>query len=487
MKPSLYLRNKSASVDFTIADLGIVLLKGTPGPARQLTAEYSFDELASSDDLDALITSDFSNLEASADGTTWLLTAQDVKDVLSTFNLKQHDDINSGNPHNVTPGDLDPDAILTRANQALTAQLSESRLNISGHKSSGDHDGRYYTESELDAFFAGEALGKKQIDWNNVLNKPNVGTEGQYDPVNFRVLGIVGVNGYTTPVGGNLGDIYIDASRNVMKHNGTSFADTGLDIVDTNDVINLDHSGAIYKYNTIGGWTNIVPVPDSGFEITVINNGDNKQEGYVWDNTSATWKFRYRVDTPAVKTLDDAYNDGHVIEVDAGAVDFNNTNAHAPFHFNVKPSAPSTAPAAGKTGITYVGGLPYFYDNVRAKWLSVERTVVYFSAGKNSLSKYLDVNGNVPSLKSGIRLPRNMTLTEIIVETEGSHSATYGVRTKDAIGSNLSSLVLSSAVGGQDIGINVDFAAGKVPIVFMDVPSGNVDYPMVQLVFRSRI
>jgi hypothetical protein len=487
MKPSLYLRNKSASVDFTIADLGIILLKGSPGPARHLTAEYSFDELASSDDLDTLIDSDFANLEASSDGTTWLLTSQDVKDILSTFNLKQHGDIDSGNPHSVTPSDLDPDAIITRANQALTAQLSESRLNISGHKSSGDHDGRYYTESELDAFFAGEALGKKQIDWDNVLNKPNVGTEGQYDPVNFRVLGIVGVNGYTTPAGGSLNDVYIDALRNVMIHNGTSFVDSSLDITDSQDVINLNASGAIYTYTTADGWVATIPTPESGFEITVINNGDGKQEGYVFDSTSGTWKFRYRVDTPAIKTLDDAYNDGHVIEVDAGAVDFNNTNAHAPFHFNVKAAAPTTTPAVGKTGITYVGGMPYFYDNIRSKWLSVEKTIIVFATGNNTKSRYMDLNGLIPSLKSGMRLPRNMTLTEIIVDADNTHSATYSVRTKDAIGTDIASLEIASASGGWTLTESVDIVSGKVPIVYIDVPGVGVNYPVCQLVFRNRL
>lgn len=34
------------------------------------------------------------------------------------------------------------------------------------------HDDKYYRESEVDAFFEGESLGKKQVDWSNVVSKP---------------------------------------------------------------------------------------------------------------------------------------------------------------------------------------------------------------------------------------------------------------------------------------------------------------------------
>lgn len=42
-----------------------------------------------------------------------------------------------------------------------------------------DHDDRYYTETEVDEFFEGEAGGKKQITYSNVLNKPDA-----FQPIN---------------------------------------------------------------------------------------------------------------------------------------------------------------------------------------------------------------------------------------------------------------------------------------------------------------
>ncbi|MBA7704287.1 hypothetical protein ES703_113089 [subsurface metagenome] len=36
------------------------------------------------------------------------------------------------------------------------------------------HDDRYYTETEIDAFFEGEVAGKKQVHWDRVTNKPSV-------------------------------------------------------------------------------------------------------------------------------------------------------------------------------------------------------------------------------------------------------------------------------------------------------------------------
>ena len=38
---------------------------------------------------------------------------------------------------------------------------------------SHNHDDRYYTESETDAFFEGESYGKKQVNWNRVTGKPS--------------------------------------------------------------------------------------------------------------------------------------------------------------------------------------------------------------------------------------------------------------------------------------------------------------------------
>ena len=43
--------------------------------------------------------------------------------------------------------------------------------------SAHNHDDRYYTEAETDAFFEGENSGKKQVNWNRVTGKP-----GTYPP-----------------------------------------------------------------------------------------------------------------------------------------------------------------------------------------------------------------------------------------------------------------------------------------------------------------
>src|SRR5690606_7860488 len=40
---------------------------------------------------------------------------------------------------------------------------------LAAHKSSGDHDGRYYTKSQLNTSGGGGA-----VHWNNVTNKPNL-------------------------------------------------------------------------------------------------------------------------------------------------------------------------------------------------------------------------------------------------------------------------------------------------------------------------
>ena len=78
--------------------------------------------------------------------------------------------------------------------------------------------------------------------------------------------------------------------------------------------------------------------PESGYEITVLDNGDGKQAGYVYDIGTTAWVFRYDVDIQGNKSLDDAYNDGREITVDEGPVTLSQTSAYAPQVQNQKHS-----------------------------------------------------------------------------------------------------------------------------------------------------
>ncbi|MGC9309906.1 MAG: hypothetical protein ACP5D2_04410 [Candidatus Nanoarchaeia archaeon] len=53
-----------------------------------------------------------------------------------------------------------------RPNSDLSSFYSQEELN------NGVLDIRYYTETEIDDFFEGEDTGKKQVDWNRILNTP---------------------------------------------------------------------------------------------------------------------------------------------------------------------------------------------------------------------------------------------------------------------------------------------------------------------------
>lgn len=56
---------------------------------------------------------------------------------------------------------------------ALVRDLGDTIIACTVKNDSHTHDGRYYTESEMDSFFEGRNLNKYQVDWARIVSKPS--------------------------------------------------------------------------------------------------------------------------------------------------------------------------------------------------------------------------------------------------------------------------------------------------------------------------
>jgi len=495
--PKLWIRTVSSTVQ--ISDLGIII--DTTG--RQLVGgpdegEFSYDELASSDDLRNLVGN--GNIQWSEDGATWTLSHQDAGDILSTYTLEDHNDMISGNPHGVTANDVGADNMISEINTNGSTQINQSKLDpdlvnstelgtaISNHHapSSADHDDRYYTETEM------QTGGQSQLHWDNVTNKPALAA-GAYDPVYCFVQGI-GLA--SAPYPAIVGMFYVDngSPQHLWKYNGATWDDLGAVASDHSAMsrfIDLsDGDESIFEYEGVPTWKDW-GVPENAYDVNVHDDGDGKQSVQQYSTTTSSWVKIGDVDwnsTPLDESYDDSTSGDKRIDVDDGSIILNQNAAHTPLVINEKDAKPSNNPASGKTGLISVSDLWYGWDDSRNKWLSLERKTIWFGVGNNGQKdRYLPLWGVIPALKAGTPLLRNMALVEITIDSENAQYADYKVAIKTNPTTWKYTKNINGSDGGTDIAINVDFNTGDIPILKMEPTSGKVDYPVVGLTFAYRL
>ena len=143
----------------------------------------------------------------------------------------------------------------------------------------------------------------------------------------------------------------------------------------------------------------------------------------------------------------------------------------------ITPTYPS-APAAQADGeISYINGVLYAYDAVRAKWLSVDRQVIVVSKRGNANDVYLRLGDGVATSETGVRALRNGTITGITAQTDTSATWVAEVHTGNALITG-ASLTVTAATGDQDGAINADFSQGDELQVFANT-TGNIKAPVV--------
>jgi hypothetical protein len=132
-----------------------------------------------------------------------------------------------------------------------------------------------------------------------------------------------------------------------------------------------------------------------------------------------------------------------------------------------------------------ITGVGYILDPTRVKNLSISRNMVSFQRGRKNLdSQYLRF-GELASKVHGHRLLRHATLTGITIQTENNADAWFRIR-KNGLPTNLLNVQLNGVQSRELDNITVDLYKGDYIQLYMDVTSGNVDSPIVQLEYAWR-
>lgn len=125
-------------------------------------------------------------------------------------------------------------------------------------------------------------------------------------------------------------------------------------------------------------------------------------------------------------------------------------------------------------------GLLQLYDNTRAKWLSVDRSIFAFSANhvKARGERWLRAAGYLPSNNTGYKIPRNATITSLTIQAKQSGSGTFRIfAIRNGVKIVLHTETLTSTDDFVDDALNVDLNAGDNLSVLL--LAGQFDYPIV--------
>ncbi len=396
---TLILKN-STGADISVDNLGIIIPTGSQ---IQVSSQYSYSDIASSDDLRVLV----------ANGSLI---------------------VNNGTI----------DLPLARALEYITIYNQDQAKQD------------FYTKTNL------QTPGQSTIHFNNITNVPSFGASNWEAPARARVTAISATPPTTpAPV---LGDIYANTGDNhLYNYNGTTWVDLGILALNDQVVSLASATQDLFKFNGTILVDEGLPVDMSG--INIKDDGDGKQAQYIYVASLKIWRKIADVDFGVPNTLGGAYDQGgaglgRTINAISGAVKIDTVVAtSAPIELTEKTLLPTTGLAPGQLAI--VGGILYVYDGIRSKFLSVGQQTIAFGRAGNSINQYLGIFGasNLPSNNTGIRIDRNSTIISLSAQIKTSGTCTLIIR-KNGSTTMIAQLVLTAQNGNQDTTLNVDVNAG---------------------------
>ena len=122
-------------------------------------------------------------------------------------------------------------------------------------------------------------------------------------------------------------------------------------------------------------------------------------------------------------------------------------------------------------------GLLYTYDNLRTKWLSVDRNLIGWGRNsQNTTDEYLRQFNGAQSNLNGWRMIRDGTITAITAQCNANQTYTVEIRKNDSA-TVISSLAVSNAKGNHDTTININFEEGDFLQCYLN--GNSIDYPQV--------
>jgi len=326
----------------------------------------------------------------------------------------------------------------------------------------------YYSKTEL------QTSGQAEVHWDNLTNVPPFGFFTWTEPVQARVLVIQA----TPPANPDTGDFYVDTDNDYLyKWDGTAWIDMK-HLTEGDRVINLDSTSENIFELTTGTWTDLGQPADN---TAVIVNFDYNDLPALWvydDEILLGWIRIADSEMFTGNTLDQAYDQGgpgagRTIYVDSGAVQLSASGGYAPLELTDLASAPTTGLADGQLAV--INGLLYEYDDVRTKWLSVQKISLFFGRSGNTKNQYLSFGvGTLASNNSGFRIPRNATIVSLSGQLDASGTCDMRIR-KNGTATNIATLSIAAAQGAHDNTINVDLSAGDFLHSYLDAVAGVPD------------
>ena len=135
-----------------------------------------------------------------------------------------------------------------------------------------------------------------------------------------------------------------------------------------------------------------------------------------------------------------------------------------------------------------INGIFLFYDNSRNKYLSTSRESFSFGMNNRNISndRWLTVISGIYSNLSGYRTYRNSTITSMSVQTQNSSDCIFHIR-KNGVTSNFSPISLNNEKGKSLDNLDINLDVNDYLQCFLEVNSGNVDYPvlLIELAWRE--
>jgi hypothetical protein len=200
----------------------------------------------------------------------------------------------------------------------------------------------------------------------------------------------------------------------------------------------------------------------SGFSRVLMINTD--QTDY-WSasgnsNTDETSHFIGTIDLKDL--IFKTNNTEHIRITSTGNIGINTTTPQAQLDIEstgiplrIQPSA--TTPTGTTDGQLFIGddGILYAYDNTRAKWLSVDRTLLNWES-------LLTAANAVYIGASGVRMTRDATITSITVQSGSVLGTDWSIEVrKNGLTGNILNLGISSTqAGNHNNNINIDVNEG---------------------------
>jgi len=141
----------------------------------------------------------------------------------------------------------------------------------------------------------------------------------------------------------------------------------------------------------------------------------------------------------------------------------------------------------GSSNLKQENGVLYYWDVTRGKWVSVFRETFPFSHDHRNIyvDMWLRVQGGIPSNITGHSITRDSVITTVSARAENPFSAVFRFR-KNGDPTNIVSLTVNNAVSGYQNSLNINLNAGDFIQCYMEVTSGNVDYPIAEIEIAAR-